>query len=1081
MRLVLESILLHNFKSYKGTHHIKNIDKSFTAIVGPNGSGKSNVIDSILFVLGFRAKKMRQSTITDLIYKDEKRESECWVELIFNKFRIKRSSNSKYYIDDKERTSAEVIKLMMDEGVDMEHNRFLILQGEIESIAMMKPKEGLLVFLEDIIGTSVLKNQIEEKQKEIEESSRKIEEIKTTLAFVKKDFDHAEELKNENENALKKRVEYLSMKVENREVKKELLRREIQRMKESKESLEEEMEELKSKNEETRKIFAVYEEKYKKVKKELNGKEEAFLAAKREFKQAERQKELQKREEEKRKKLQKQKEEERKRREMKKQEIEGMKKEMQENEEELKEMEESRKVKAGKLAKEEKKIKKGDLKILKEKEDFLMKLLDKKAKISHERSKLKVEIEIKSKEIERLNKSVAPKREKIRSSENSVREKIRSSENSLSLLEEKYAALEKDISLTQKELQKRKNTFQEATQKKEMDKREEEMMRHFKGVPGVLGRLMDVGRISPEYDTALRTACSRLNNIIVDTTATADKVMEIIKKKNIPRSTVIVLEKMKPIPKLEKQRYLFEMVECKEEMKKVFYFALSDTLVCEDLKEAEALAFSGSTRRRVVTVDGKLIEKSGVMTGGRGRVKSYEEIEKSLRKMEEMREEIGQEISEIQENRKRELVEREVEKLEKEIQEIKKKEACAEKDASEDEHAFEETKKQIGEIKARMVDGNIRDLQTDLKIIEEKIEILENRNQEIKIQIAVFNDKEEEVVEEEEVIVEHNSTFESIASRFKEIQEEYNNLLSIFKDVQDEMNSSKKKMGENYHNEIDKKNKLEDLEEKMVDLEEKMNLLDVSKILQEIEELLGISKRYQLSIEKKENHLENILENMADEDLKDFLLKKKAPSVQFDLNQSVFEDYLSIKETYSKAKEDSVRITDNHKSLRSHLESLKNQRYDIFMAGFTQVSTYLKEIYKALTYGGNAQLELVDYLDPFSEGIVLAVMPPKKCWKNVSNLSGGEKTLSSLSLIFALHKFKPSPFYVMDEIDAALDYRNVCIISNYLKEMTKNSQFIVISLRNDMFEKSNSILGVYKTHNISKFLMINIKEIQKML
>merc|ERR1719204_2143264 len=75
-----------------------------------------------------------------------------------------------------------------------------------------------------------------------------------------------------------------------------------------------------------------------------------------------------------------------------------------------------------------------------------------------------------------------------------------------------------------------------------------------------------------------------------------------------------------------------------------------------------------------------------------------------------------------------------------------------------------------------------------------------------------------------------------------------------------------------------------------------------------------------------------------------------------------------------------------------------------------------------ITLGGDAELELVDSLDPFSEGIVFSVRPPKKSWKNISNLSGGEKTLSSLALVFALHYYKPTPLYVMDEIDAALHY-----------------------------------------------------------
>lgn len=126
-----------------------------------------------------------------------------------------------------------------------------------------------------------------------------------------------------------------------------------------------------------------------------------------------------------------------------------------------------------------------------------------------------------------------------------------------------------------------------------------------------------------------------------------------------------------------------------------------------------------------------------------------------------------------------------------------------------------------------------------------------------------------------------------------------------------------------------------------------------------------------------------------------------------------------------------------------------------------------------ITLGGNAELELVDSLDPFSEGIVFSVMPPKKSWKNISNLSGGEKTLSSLALVFALHHFKPTPLYVMDEIDAALDFRNVSIVANYIAERTKDAQFVIISLRNNMFELADRLVGIYKTSNCTKSIAIN--------
>jgi structural maintenance of chromosome 4 len=143
------------------------------------------------------------------------------------------------------------------------------------------------------------------------------------------------------------------------------------------------------------------------------------------------------------------------------------------------------------------------------------------------------------------------------------------------------------------------------------------------------------------------------------------------------------------------------------------------------------------------------------------------------------------------------------------------------------------------------------------------------------------------------------------------------------------------------------------------------------------------------------------------------------------------------------------------------------------MDGFNVISSKLKEMYQLITNGGDAELELLDSLDPFSEGILFSVRPFKKSWKQISNLSGGEKTLSSLSLIFALHHYKPSPLYVLDEIDAALDFKNVSIIANYIKEQTKNSQFIIISLRNHMFELANRLIGIYKTYDITKCISFN--------
>jgi len=194
-------------------------------------------------------------------------------------------------------------------------------------------------------------------------------------------------------------------------------------------------------------------------------------------------------------------------------------------------------------------------------------------------------------------------------------------------------------------------------------------------------------------------------------------------------------------------------------------------------------------------------------------------------------------------------------------------------------------------------------------------------------------------------------------------------------------------------------------------------------------------------------------------------------------NLGVLAEYRQRENEWKERVSELENTTNKQNEARASYDELKKRRLDEFMVGFNTISQKLKEMYQMITLGGNAELELVDSLDPFSEGIIFSVMPPKKSWKNISNLSGGEKTLSSLALVFALHHYKPTPLYIMDEIDAALDFRNVSIVANYIKDRTKNAQFIIISLRNNMFELADRLIGIYKTHNCTKTITINPSEI----
>ncbi|KAK8155436.1 RecF/RecN/SMC [Phyllosticta citribraziliensis] len=203
-------------------------------------------------------------------------------------------------------------------------------------------------------------------------------------------------------------------------------------------------------------------------------------------------------------------------------------------------------------------------------------------------------------------------------------------------------------------------------------------------------------------------------------------------------------------------------------------------------------------------------------------------------------------------------------------------------------------------------------------------------------------------------------------------------------------------------------------------------------------------------------------------------LEEKTQNVQVELG--VLSEYRRRVEEHAARSADLSQAVSERDTNKKRCEELRSLRLEGFMEGLTIIGQRLKEMYQMITMGGNALLELVDTMDPFSEGINFSVMPPRKGWKNISNLSGGEKTLSSLALVFALHHYKPTPLYVMDEIDAALDFRNISIVANYISERTKNAQFIVISLRNNMFESAVRLVGIYKVNHMTKSVTVENKD-----
>ncbi len=141
----------------------------------------------------------------------------------------------------------------------------------------------------------------------------------------------------------------------------------------------------------------------------------------------------------------------------------------------------------------------------------------------------------------------------------------------------------------------------------------------------------------------------------------------------------------------------------------------------------------------------------------------------------------------------------------------------------------------------------------------------------------------------------------------------------------------------------------------------------------------------------------------------------------------------------------------------------------MFNKAYNHISERIDQVYKELTkgkaapMGGIAYLSLEDTEEPYLSGIKYHAMPPMKRFRDMDQLSGGEKTMAALALLFAIHSYQPAPFFVLDEVDAALDSQNVAKVSNYIRQHASDAfQFIVISLKASLYERSQALVGIYR-------------------
>uniref|UniRef100_A0A8D3DYQ9 Structural maintenance of chromosomes protein 1A n=1 Tax=Scophthalmus maximus TaxID=52904 RepID=A0A8D3DYQ9_SCOMX len=258
------------------------------------------------------------------------------------------------------------------------------------------------------------------------------------------------------------------------------------------------------------------------------------------------------------------------------------------------------------------------------------------------------------------------------------------------------------------------------------------------------------------------------------------------------------------------------------------------------------------------------------------------------------------------------------------------------------------------------------------------------------------------------------------------------------------------------------------------------------------------SQRTSSSVLAKEALIEIDYSNLS-EDLKDTLseeeIKAETNTLQQRLNEQqsilqrisapnmkAMEKLESVRDKFQETSDEFEAARKRAKKAKQAFEQIKKERYDRFNTCFESVATNIDEIYKALSRNSSAQAFLgpENPEEPYLDGINYNCVAPGKRFRPMDNLSGGEKTVAALALLFAIHSYKPAPFFVLDEIDAALDNTNIGKVANYIKDQSVlNFQAIVISLKEEFYTKADSLIGVYPEQGdcvISKVLTFDLSQ-----
>lgn len=558
------------------------------------------------------------------------------------------------------------------------------------------------------------------------------------------------------------------------------------------------------------------------------------------------------------------------------------------------------------------------------------------------------------------------------------------------------------------------------------------------GIHGVLGKLLE---FEEKYSEALEVSLmSSVSHIVCDNEEGAKEAVRYLKNNNLGRATFLPISVIKP-RSIDSESYetikfmngfvdiASNLVKYDTKYRNIVLSLLGTIIVVDNIDNANLISKKLKNRYKVVTMTGEVVNIGGSITGG------------SLKKS-----------SILSERYELENVIKDIDVLDSEIKEI--------------------------ENKINEVDDNY----TNLELEKNSIIISVNSNSEIlKNKYNVLDDlTNEKSTLMTELSNNQNIVNNVITNEEEKILNEYYKEIEKRDELNIEINQIHKKIElENedlINNESSLKNNNQEYnkaQEELKSHEIKVNRLDVK-----IDNLLNIlTNDYSISYEKaKEKY---ILEIDSDEARSIVSTLKREIKSLGDVNVGAIEEYDRVKERYeflNKQKED---LTNAENVLLEIITEMDDIMKDKFSSTFNKIKEAFNETFRKLFNGGKAELKLTDPSNILETGIDIIALPPGKKLQHISLLSGGEKTLTAIALLFSILKVRPVPFCILDEVEAALDEVNVDNFGKYLKEFKGDTQFIIITHKKKTMEYADVLYGItMQESGVSKLVSVKLEELK---